>query len=59
MERAQMNMQQLEEAAQTLVANDKGLLKMDESNGPRIARSSTTAKPRDSMRKIAPLCHNF
>jgi fructose-bisphosphate aldolase, class I len=32
MERAQMNAQRLEETAQTLVASDKGLLAMDESN---------------------------
>jgi fructose-bisphosphate aldolase, class I len=33
MERAQMNVQQLEETAQALFARDKGLLAMDESNG--------------------------
>jgi fructose-bisphosphate aldolase class I len=32
MEQAQMNVQQLEETAHTLVASDKGLLAMDESN---------------------------
>jgi hypothetical protein len=53
MEHAQMNAQQLEETAQALAASGKDLPKMDESNGPRIARSSATAKPPVSMRKMA------
>lgn len=48
-----MNAQQLEEAARALTANGKSPSKMDESNGPRIARLSTTAKSPISMRKMA------
>ena len=54
-----MNVEQLEEAAEALVANDKGLLKMDKSKGPHFARSSTTAKKPDSMRKIASSLSQF
>jgi fructose-bisphosphate aldolase class 1 len=48
-----MNVKQFEGTAQALVANDKGLLTTDESNGPTNARSSTATKPPVSMRKMA------
>jgi fructose-bisphosphate aldolase class 1 len=48
-----MNVKRLEEPEQALVGSDKGLLAMDESNGPRNTRSSATTKPSVSMRKIA------
>jgi hypothetical protein len=54
-----MNVQQLEETAEALVGNDKGLLKMDKSNGQRIPRSFTPARPPDSIRKIASSLSQF
>jgi fructose-bisphosphate aldolase class 1 len=48
-----MSTQELIDIARTMVADDKGLLAMDESNGPRNTRSSATTKPSVSMRKIA------
>jgi hypothetical protein len=59
MEHSQMNVQQLEETAEALVANDKGLLKMDKSNGQRNPRSFTPARPPDSIRKIASSLSQF
>jgi hypothetical protein len=53
MEHIQMNVNRLEEAVQALVASDKSLLALDESNEPRYARSSTTTKPPVSMRTMA------
>jgi hypothetical protein len=53
MEHAEMNAQKLEETAHALAASRKGMPKVDDNNGPRIARSSTTAKPSVSMRKMA------
>jgi hypothetical protein len=48
-----MNVNRLEETAQTLVASDRGLMALDERNEPRDARSSPTTKPPVSMRKMA------
>jgi hypothetical protein len=53
MEHAQMNLQQLEGTTEAFVANGRGLLKMDGSNGPPIPQSFTPAKKPDSIRKIA------
>jgi fructose-bisphosphate aldolase class 1 len=48
-----MNVKQLEETVQSLVASDNGLLAMDESSGPRNARLSTAIKAPVSKRKMA------
>jgi len=48
-----VNVKQLEEAAQALVASDTGLLAMDESNGQPDEPLSPTARPPLNKRKIA------
>jgi hypothetical protein len=48
-----MNVNQLDETVQAFVTSDNGLLATDESNGQRNARSSVTAKPPVSKKKIA------
>jgi hypothetical protein len=53
MEHAQMNAQQLDEAAQALAASDMSLLATDESKRPRNTRPSSTTKPTVSKRKMA------
>jgi hypothetical protein len=53
MEHIQMNAQQLQEAAQALVASDLSLLAMDESKRPRETRPSPATKPTVSKREMA------
>lgn len=54
-----MNVKQPEETAQVFFGSDKGLLAIDESNGPRDARTSTTLKQPGSKKKIAISLSNF
>jgi hypothetical protein len=54
-----MNIDQIDESPQSLVASDEGLLPKDESNKPRNAQSSTTSKPPVSKKKIAISLSNF